>query len=236
MPSGFCSVLVPSSKYFNCSGNEHTVLLCRTGEVYTAGYNDNGQCGQGTTQRVGVLTRVPIVAGRKAVQVKTQQFTAMSATTSLIPQQVFEVLLTTASFPDTPSKLSLLSEMGICSVFDCLPRLQIYHYVKDIFLSLARFSLCVTPASTRKVHAYNGCEHTLVVLDDGQMVSFGYNYRGQLGHGTTSSEPVPKPVRGLDGIRVTQVSCSYYHSVIACDNGEVTTEAMTQSRHFQYCT
>ena len=72
-----------------------------------------------------------------------------------------------------------------------------------------------------KVHAYNGCEHTLVVLDDGQLVSFGYNYRGQLGHGNTSSEPVPKPVRGLDGIRVTQVSCSYYHSVIACDNGEV---------------
>ncbi len=60
-----------------------------------------------------------------------------------------------------------------------------------------------------------------MVLDDGQMVSFGYNYRGQLGHGDTSSEPVPKPVRGLDGIRVTQVSCSYYHSVIACDNGEV---------------
>lgn len=72
-----------------------------------------------------------------------------------------------------------------------------------------------------KVHAYNGCEHTLVVLDDGQMVSFGYNYRGQLGHGNTASEPVPKPVRGLDGIRVTQVSCSYYHSVIACNNGEV---------------
>lgn len=71
------------------------------------------------------------------------------------------------------------------------------------------------------MHAYNGCEHTLVVLDDGQLVSFGYNYRGQLGHGNTSSEPVPKPVRGLDGIRVTQVSCSYYHSVISCDNGEV---------------
>ncbi|CAM9751893.1 unnamed protein product [Scytosiphon promiscuus] len=123
------------------AGNEHTVLLCRTGEVYTAGYNDNGQCGQGTTQRIGELTRVPIVAGRKAVQ----------------------------------------------------------------------------------VHAYNGCEHTIVVMDDGRMVSFGYNYRGQLGHGTTSSEPMPKPVRGLDGLRVTQVSCSYYHSIVACNNGEVYT-------------
>ena len=86
--------------------------------------------------------------------------------------------------------------------------------------SLLSISLAVLAFNT-KVHAYNGCEHTLVVLDDGQMVSFGYNYRGQLGHGDTSSEPVPKPVRGLDGIRVTQVSCSYYHSIISCDNGEV---------------
>lgn len=58
-----------TSKCAKYTGNEHTVLLCRTGEVYTAGYNDNGQCGQGTTQRVGMLTRVPIAAGRKAVQV-----------------------------------------------------------------------------------------------------------------------------------------------------------------------
>lgn len=74
---------------------------------------------------------------------------------------------------------------------------------------------------TQQVHAYNGCEHTLVVLEDGTVVSFGYNYRGQLGHGNTTSESVPKPVRGLDGTRVTTVSCSYYHSVLSCENGEV---------------
>lgn len=59
------------------------------------------------------------------------------------------------------------------------------------------------------------------MLDDGRVVSFGYNYRGQLGHGNTTSEPIPKSIRGLDGIRVTQVSCSYYHSIIGCDNEEV---------------
>lgn len=52
-------------------------------------------------------------------------------------------------------------------------------------------------------------------------MSFGYNYRGQLGHGNTISEPVPKPVQGLDGIRVKQVSCSYYHSVVASEQGQV---------------
>jgi len=120
------------------AGNEHTVVLTRNGEVLTSGYNDNGQCGQGTTQRVGQLTPVEKLSGRVATQ----------------------------------------------------------------------------------VHAYNGCEHTLVVLDSGRLVSFGYNYRGQLGHGTTSSEPVPRPVLGLDGRKVVAVSCSYYHTVVACEDGQ----------------
>ena len=34
------------------AGNEHTVVLTRAGEVLTAGYNDNGQCGTGATARV----------------------------------------------------------------------------------------------------------------------------------------------------------------------------------------
>lgn len=147
-------------------GNEHTILLSRSGEVYTAGYNDNGQCGIGTTQRVAQVTLVEKLSGKGALQ----------------------------------------------------------------------------------VHAYNGCEHTLVVMQvkvmpppcvcmltkisdhciclynapkDGRLVSFGYNYRGQLGHGTTASEPIPRLVKGLENKRVDLVSCSYYHSIVSCDNGDI---------------
>lgn len=51
------------------AGNEHTVVLCSSGEVFAAGYNDNGQCGQGAGHRVEGLTRVPIPEGVRAVQV-----------------------------------------------------------------------------------------------------------------------------------------------------------------------
>jgi alpha-tubulin suppressor-like RCC1 family protein len=121
------------------AGNEHTVVLTRSGDAYTAGYNDNGQCGHGSTQRIGQLLRVDKLHGKGSVQ----------------------------------------------------------------------------------VHAYNGCEHTLVVLRDGRLVSFGYNYRGQLGHGNTASEAVPKLVRGLENRSVCNVSCSYYHTVISCEDGAV---------------
>lgn len=45
-------------------------MLTRSGDVYTAGYNDNGQCGVGATQRVGQLTLVEKLAGKGAAQVR----------------------------------------------------------------------------------------------------------------------------------------------------------------------
>jgi Regulator of chromosome condensation (RCC1) repeat len=77
------------------AGNEHTVVVLRSGVLLTAGYNDNGQCATGSTQRVGSLTPVAALSGAHCTQ----------------------------------------------------------------------------------AHSYNGCEHTLVVLKDGGLVAFGYNYR-----------------------------------------------------------
>lgn len=78
------TVCISCTNTFSLShaGNEHTVVLSRAGEVFTAGYNDNGQCGQGTTQRVGVLTRVPVLVGNRAVQV-TQRLNEPVAQRSL---------------------------------------------------------------------------------------------------------------------------------------------------------
>ncbi|OQR90075.1 HECT E3 ubiquitin ligase [Achlya hypogyna] len=125
-----------------CAGNEHTVALAADGGVFTCGYNDNGQCGQGTTTRVAAMTEV--------------------------------------------TKLD------------------------------AEFDHAVA-----QVHAYNGCEHTVLVAADGAAAAFGYNYRGQLGLGTTTSESVARPLRGLDGRRVRLVSCSYYHTVLSVEGDAV---------------
>ncbi|POM60097.1 hypothetical protein PHPALM_31087 [Phytophthora palmivora] len=69
-----------------------------------------------------------------------------------------------------------------------------------------------------QVHAYNGCEHTILVTMDGRAATCGYNYRGQLGHGNTASESVPKIIRCLENKIVRLVSCSYYHTVMACED------------------
>lgn len=67
----------------------------------------------------------------------------------------------------------------------------------------------------------NGCEHTSAITEDGELWTCGYNARGQLGHGNKSHQSVPRRVESLGGYRVRRVSCSYYHSIVVCDDNKV---------------
>jgi len=67
----------------------------------------------------------------------------------------------------------------------------------------------------------NGCEHILVITVDGDLYSFGYNSRGQLGHGMTTHISRPRLVEALSGRKVVTVSCSYHHTVLATSEDEV---------------
>jgi hypothetical protein len=51
------------------AGNEHSLFVTEDGKVYTAGYNDNGQCGMGSTQQVRQPTLIPVLEGEDISQV-----------------------------------------------------------------------------------------------------------------------------------------------------------------------
>jgi RCC1 and BTB domain-containing protein len=67
-----------------------------------------------------------------------------------------------------------------------------------------------------KVFATNGCEHVVALTNNGQVFSFGFNVRGQLGHGDSESLSVPKQIEAFSRKYVTTVGCSYYHSIFSC--------------------
>jgi alpha-tubulin suppressor-like RCC1 family protein len=62
-----------------------------------------------------------------------------------------------------------------------------------------------------------GTNHSLAVLSDGTVMTWGYNGYGQLGDGTTTSQTTPTAVNGLTGI--TTVGGGAYHSVALKSDG-----------------
>ena len=63
--------------------------------------------------------------------------------------------------------------------------------------------------------------HTVAVLSDGDVVSFGYNGCGQLGLGHTDSRSEPERVEPLCQQQVWAVECGYYHTVALTEQGAV---------------
>ena len=67
-----------------------------------------------------------------------------------------------------------------------------------------------------------GQYHALALCDDGTLVAWGYNNRGQLGDGTTTTSSVPVEIGSkgvLAGKTVTSISAGNTHSLALCADG-----------------
>eukprot|EP00658_Telonema_sp_P-2_P044384 TRINITY_DN3224_c0_g1_i2.p1 TRINITY_DN3224_c0_g1~~TRINITY_DN3224_c0_g1_i2.p1 ORF type:complete len:581 (+),score=155.13 TRINITY_DN3224_c0_g1_i2:128-1870(+) len=62
-----------------------------------------------------------------------------------------------------------------------------------------------------------GWGHTIALIEDGSVYSWGFGGKGQLGHGDMTRHTSPKQISALSN--VTQIACGYYHNVIACAEG-----------------
>jgi alpha-tubulin suppressor-like RCC1 family protein len=52
--------------------------------------------------------------------------------------------------------------------------------------------------------------HSLFNLEN-NVFSWGENYFGQLGHGDKNNRNTPTKVDFFDGMKITQISCGYFH-------------------------
>ncbi|XP_023344096.1 E3 ubiquitin-protein ligase HERC2 [Eurytemora carolleeae] len=57
-----------------------------------------------------------------------------------------------------------------------------------------------------------GKEHCMLLTETGQVFSWGGGTRGQLGHGTLSSEDKPRLIMALDGMRIKKIAAGGWHS------------------------
>ena len=68
-----------------------------------------------------------------------------------------------------------------------------------------------------------GDNYTAAITKKGELLTWGWNDCGQLGHCDKKSRNKPKKVTKLDGSIITQVSCGAFHTVALTDRGEALT-------------
>jgi alpha-tubulin suppressor-like RCC1 family protein len=68
-----------------------------------------------------------------------------------------------------------------------------------------------------------GEDHTVGLTKKGEVFTWGSNHKGKLGHGDEVSRQHPTKVAGLNGLVITQISCSGYHTAALTDKGEIFT-------------
>ena len=66
-----------------------------------------------------------------------------------------------------------------------------------------------------------GEKHSMVLTDEGSVLSFGDGREGQLGHGDGANQRVPKVIEALRGVRVAAIAAGSDHSMVLTDEGEV---------------
>jgi len=66
-----------------------------------------------------------------------------------------------------------------------------------------------------------GAYHSLAIIADGSVWSWGNGAFGQLGHGDEQNQLLPKKVEGLAGQRVVAVAAGAFHSLTLTADGAV---------------
>ncbi|MED6240364.1 putative E3 ubiquitin-protein ligase herc3, partial [Ataeniobius toweri] len=67
--------------------------------------------------------------------------------------------------------------------------------------------------SQKVVYISCGDEHTAALTKDGGLFTFGDGSWGQLGHGSTNNELLPRRVLELMGTEVSQIACGRHHTL-----------------------
>ena len=185
-------------KTFVCYQNQNFAALTQDGRLFTWGANQRGQLGHGTYKENPnpKLVQGQLV-GRKVVQFVYGLFHSAALTDQ-----------------------GLVFHWG----YTFIPyKTWMRHFFSFYFPALPK--RVTSGIGKRNVVAIACNIHTLIVLlQDGQLYSWGENYDGELGIGNLKSNPLylkPVPVCGLDGLIIKQVACGSDHCLALTDSGQI---------------
>ncbi len=74
-----------------------------------------------------------------------------------------------------------------------------------------------------------GRHHTLILTDDGEMLTFGVGEYGRLGTGSSSDSHIPMPIDSLGDVDIVQIAAGCDHSLALTANGTILSWGRNQS-------
>ncbi|UIZ23038.1 hypothetical protein KXD40_003811 [Peronospora effusa] len=230
-------------RIFSGNGSEHVAALSADGNLYTVGYNKNGQLGLGTATNVAEATLVRELAGKRVVEVSCSYFhTAIVIDNGdlygcgcndygqlglgdyngqLVPQPVeyffrHPVLAVACGQHYT---VASLRDGGVVA-FGKNDHGQLgLDSTSEPVLYPTRLAPPLDRAMVPQLSC--GYHHTAIVTVDGAVYTFGRNDYGQLGLGHKLHMFRPTVVKSLSRMRITQVACGCYHTLALSDDGKV---------------
>ncbi|CAH0489393.1 unnamed protein product [Peronospora farinosa] len=172
---------------------------CETsGELYTCGQNSYGELGTGDDMERHQLTNIALCGWDDIRQVVSGNETM-------------------AVLTNDGSVLTCgLNKSGQCGQGHFHERVMMFRPVQALRSHRVKI-----------IAASNGCEHMIALTDSGVAYSWGYNDRGQLGHGNLSTKiHFPKLIESLKDTKLAYASVSYHHSAVITNSGELYTFGM----------
>jgi alpha-tubulin suppressor-like RCC1 family protein len=232
LPSGVSAIGV------SC-GNSHTACVMSNGDVYTFGYNDFGQLGDGTTINRNIPTKVNLPLGVSAIGVScggNHTACVMSNGDVYTFGYNYDGQLgdETTKERNNPTKVNLLSSAiglycGYSHTACVMTNGDVYTFGYNGYGQLGDGTTTERniptkvnlPSGVSAIGVSCGAYHTACIMSNGDVYTFGNNWYGQLGDGTNNCRIIPTKVNlPLSAIGV---SCGGFYTTCVMSNGDVYT-------------
>ena len=234
------------------AGYYHTLALDSEGQVYAWGNNNQGQLGNGTNTRSNAPVKISagnIPAGRKIVQVSAgrEHSFALDDAGQVYSWgtnnrgQLGDGTNNNSNIPvkvSSPQNMTDVKVSKISSGADhCLAidsNGQIYAWGKNQYGQLGNAStndsnipVIINDSgdfvNKNITYLAAGHNHSFAVGLDGDVFSWGNNFFGQLGNGTTIERHTPSRIEANLGATITQITSFYQHSAVLTADGHIHT-------------
>lgn len=222
-------------------GQDHSAAITETGKLYTWGHNQHGQLGNGNTYNRTTPTLIDSFNGEKVIAISLGGYTSAAITESGKLYmwgendygQLGNGLTIDRSFPLWINRFNgekiVTVSLGSGHSSAITESGKLYTWGDNDFGQLGD-GTTVEKHTPRLIDRFNGekviavslgVEHSAAITESGKLYTWGYNYYGQLGNGSTDERHIPTCI--ISGKKVVDVSLGWAHSAALIESGELYT-------------